>query len=248
MRASALLLAAALAAPAAALAQRTEGFAVGDTGYTARYGTPEHWPLEDLLRGVNPRRDTAIWTQGQLAVHGQTIRLCLEGGLRCLPLDHPVAEIRSDFFDQARLRSGHAARVDGAFLVEGTDVHPRFWFWSFESGEEFERGSTGRRILSIESVVLDPARYTGRAVVVTGEFAGARAEDEAPPRGDAWLLVDGPFYLWVAGRPPRGDGWRLEPSDARRGHRVTVEGRVVRWGERVGVDAERVRLLRRSRE
>jgi hypothetical protein len=126
---------------------------------------------------------------------------------------------------------------------------PDLFFWAFESGPGLAaRGGAGS---SLEDLITSPERYEGRTVTVQGLFRGANLFQDLPGAGrrraSDWVLRDGPFSIWVGGRPPRGEGWSLDPtSRSDTTWRVEVEGRVVRRGPVVSIEARRVQLLDRT--
>ncbi|HVR71585.1 MAG TPA: hypothetical protein VMT87_12150 [Vicinamibacteria bacterium] len=87
-------------------------------------------------------------------------------------------------------------------------------------------------------------------MTVRGRFRGANLFGDFPPGStvrNAWVLRDGPFFVWITGREPRGPGWRLDtaaPGDCV--WNVEVEGKVERHGDAVSVKARSVRLLGRD--
>lgn len=69
---------------------------------------------------------------------------------------------------------------------------------------------------SIRTLALDPERYTGQRVTVTGRFRGLNLYGDLPdaPAGerDYFVLQSAEAAVWVVGLRPRGDGFRLNPS------------------------------------
>lgn len=69
---------------------------------------------------------------------------------------------------------------------------------------------------SVRTLALDPERYVGQRVTVTGRFRGLNLYADLPdaPAGerDYFVLQSAEAAVWVVGLRPRGDGFRLNPS------------------------------------
>jgi hypothetical protein len=71
---------------------------------------------------------------------------------------------------------------------------------------------------SVRAIALDPGRYGGERVTVSGQFRGHNLYGELPaaPGRHRWefVIADGAAAVWVVGLRPRGDGFDLD-VDAR---------------------------------
>jgi len=220
--------------------------------YEALYGEPIYWSLSLLVSPIEreePPRSTAILTRGLLSAFSRPganpdVSLCQEMGRYGFALTRPAPEIAAEFFADAPFRHGHEAHVVGAFTDEG------FLFWSVDSAERRDRVPRAGAERVLADLVARPDRFHGRTVTVRGRFRGANLFGDFPsdpPVRNAWVLRDGPFFVWITGREARGPGWRLDtsaPGDCV--WNVEVEGKVERHGDAVSVKARVVRLLGRD--
>jgi hypothetical protein len=102
---------------------------------------------------------------------------------------------------------------------------------------------------SLRAVALDPDRYVGHSVSVTGRFRGRNLYADLPlaPAQSLsdFVLQAGDAALWVTGREPRGDGFTLHvdfrPDTSRW---LEVTGRVRYAGGLVWLEASRIGLAR----
>jgi hypothetical protein len=68
----------------------------------------------------------------------------------------------------------------------------------------------------LRQLALDPARYEGQSLTITGQFAGRNLLGDLPqaPRSSRsdFVIRGAGGAVWVSGIEPRGRGWRLNPS------------------------------------
>jgi len=68
---------------------------------------------------------------------------------------------------------------------------------------------------SARAMVLDPSRYVGQKIMVTGEFRGSNLYADLPkaPTGGKWdfVLRSANAAIWVTGLRPKGRGFDLDP-------------------------------------
>jgi hypothetical protein len=74
--------------------------------------------------------------------------------------------------------------------------------------------------LTIGAILLEPSRYSGQTVTITGEYRGWEGGYGSPPvtRSD-WVLKDDTGGIYVTGKTPEG----FDPYTSR-GREVTVNG------------------------
>jgi hypothetical protein len=165
-------------------------------------------------------------------------------------LDEGDVEARGEFWDLGRLQADDArlAGVDVQRLLDR--VHDGRW-----------PGPNQLPVLviaaaappapppapTIHSIALDPRRYEGQRVTVTGRFRGANLYGDLPkmPGRSRWdfVLQSADAAIWVSGLRPRGKGFDLD-RDARvdTGRWLEVSGVVGGGSALVWIDAQQIRL------
>jgi hypothetical protein len=100
---------------------------------------------------------------------------------------------------------------------------------------------------TIRALALEPERYEGQKVTVTGRFRGVNLFGDAPqsPSRSRWdfVLQSADAAVWVTGLRPRGKGFDLD-RNARvdTGRYLEVTGLVGRTAGLVWIDAEKIAL------
>jgi hypothetical protein len=164
----------------------------------------------------------------------------------------PVPEIADQFMDDASTRACRRLEVVGTFAPElGSDdpsvPSSAMRVWSYTELGECKRPTERAPMLSLERLALGIESFNRQDVQVRGIFVGrtptSGAECPQAP-GDAWVIEDGPFEVWVHGVQPQGAGWKLSthnPSDASRW--LAVTGRVTATRDCILLKARDTMLL-----
>jgi hypothetical protein len=154
-------------------------------------------------------------------------------------------EVRGQLVDIGRLESGDPRAVG---LVEGRDAWPR-------PGEEMFLQVTGVATPtpftgpSLRALALEPWRYAGQTVTVTGNFRGRNLFGDlpdAPGKGRYDFIVrGGEGSVWVTGTRPRGSGFDFDVDRRVDSNRwLQVSGPLVVERGLVRIEATRVSLAR----
>lgn len=105
----------------------------------------------------------------------------------------------------------------------------------------------------LRAIALDPARYAGKQVTVSGRFRGKNLFGDQPvspgKSPHEYVLRVADASVWVSGLRPRGRGFELDPS-ARRDTRewVRVSGTVRHEAPLVWVEGKTIDLAKPERE
>lgn len=240
----------------AAFLQASSGLAQTNTGggeawiianrdldrYAAMYGDPQWTPLEDVLDGNVPLSG-AIRTRGILEAAPRQRGVPRTYALRPLPGRRATVRARLPIAPGTLIRDSFDFEADGLNFREievvgtlqgamGVDAGSGsgFWFWAYSAAPEGRSRASGTGLLAIEDLIARPANLAKETVRVRGQFRGKNLFGDVPGDGapaDGWVIKDGGYAVWVAGKRPRGDGWSLDPesrSDSARW--LEVEGRI----------------------
>jgi hypothetical protein len=241
--------------------------------YRAMYGEPEFrglddeqsrpWPMRQAIRTIGrlerilERGKSGQGTAGQTSGRGREwdsevapYEIC--GGQICLAIV-PVQELQDVLVGRASGWVHENIEVIGAIDELNAMGPVVFQVWSiFEAPDRVAR-KPGSKGSSLERLVRYPKGAEGSVVTVRGTFRGANLfEDLAPEsrrRASDWVLLDGPFSIWVTGKAPKGKGFSLDPqsrSDAV--HRLEVAGTVETEGGYIYLRAKTVQLLGRAKD
>jgi hypothetical protein len=75
------------------------------------------------------------------------------------------------------------------------------------------------QVPSLRAITLDPARYAGQRMVVTGQFGGRNLFADLPRSPgvsrEEFVLRSAGAAIWVTGKPPGGKKWELDPDTKR---------------------------------
>jgi hypothetical protein len=245
--------------------------------YRAMYGEPEFrglddeqsrpWPLRQAIRtigrlepilergksGQDTGRQTAGQTPGRDREWDSEVALYeICGGQTCLAIVL-VQELQDVFAGRASGWVHESIEVIGA-IDELSPMGPVvFQVWSiFEAPDRVAR-KPGSKGSSLERLVRYPKGAEGSVVTVRGTFRGANIfEDlatESRRRASDWVLLDGPFSIWVTGRAPKGKGFSLDPqSRSDTVHRLEVTGTVETEDGYIYLRAKAVQLLGRAKD
>ncbi|MBE3099106.1 MAG: Ig-like domain-containing protein [Planctomycetes bacterium] len=187
----------------------------------------------------------SIVIRGELATRGNRLVLLPPGGDQGVemvfrehqPSDGQV-EVRGTFWDVGRM-TAEDPRFAGydiqAFLETRTAGR-----WPAQGELLVVSSSDAARAEpppapSVRAVVLDPERYEGQKVTVTGTFRGNNLYGDLPraPRAGKWDFVvrSASAALWVTGIRPKGKGFDLDPrAKVDTGRLLEVSG-VVKSGD-----------------
>lgn len=134
------------------------------------------------------------------------------------PRDEPV-EVTALFVDVGRLEPGDPR-------LSGIEVATR---WQERTGRSWPGVNELPLLIadrvgspepfpapSVRALALEPARYEGQTVTVTGRFRGFNLFGDLPdaprPSRHAFVLQIADAAVWVLDLEPRGDGFRLDPG------------------------------------
>jgi hypothetical protein len=165
------------------------------------------------------------------------------------PQDGPV-EVRGEFWDLGRLQEGdpRLTGYDTERLIE------RFsqgrWPGQgqiFVLALELAGPASPPQATTIRAIALDPEKYEGQKVTVTGRFRGVNLYGDLPQspsrsRHD-FVLQSADAAIWVTGLQPKGKNFSLD-RNARvdTGRWLEVTGTIGRTSALVWIDAEKIAL------
>ena len=182
----------------------------------------------------------------------------VDGGARVLALDVPPPpagtverlEIVGTFYDLGRLQDTDP-RVSGLPIARISErLLGKPWPSTGELPVLVATSSRPPRepaAATLRAVVLQPERYAGRGVTVTGRFRGRNLYGDMPeaPEESRWdfVLRSADAAVWVVGREPKGDGFELDLlRRADTGRWLEVTGRVRVEDDMVLLEAGSLRL------
>lgn len=134
------------------------------------------------------------------------------------PIDDGPAEMRGEYWDLGRLKEDDA-RLTGyevAGLLER--VNEGRWPAQNQVGVIIVAQAQAPEALppGLRAIALEPSKFEGKSVTVTGRFRGANLFGDTPqsPGKSKWefVLQSADAAVWVTGLRPRGKGFDLDPS------------------------------------
>lgn len=194
-----------------------------------------------------------ILVRGELATRGDRLVLLPPSGDRGVELyatgsrpDDGPAEVRGTFWDVGRMTADDPRFADldiQAFLDRRTGGR-----WPGQGELLVIRATEITRAApppapTLRAIVLEPERYVGQRVTITGTFRARNLLGDlpkAPPQGTKWdfVLQSAGASLWVTGLRPKGKGFDLDPSTRMdTGRLLEVSGTVRISDELVRIEA-----------
>lgn len=164
--------------------------------------------------------------------------------------------LRGTFLDLARLEPGDARllNIDTQKMLDALNEGRRpgldqLFLLTAASHERYEPAVQA----SVRAIALDPARYAGRQVTVSGRFRGKNLFGDHPtspaksPHEYVVRVADA--AVWISGLRPRGRGFTLD-QDSRRDTRewVRVTGIVRHEAPRVWIEGKTIDLAKPETE
>jgi hypothetical protein len=158
-------------------------------------------------------------------------------------------EVRGVFWDVGRLEAGDPRLRPHDFAAMAQESSGRDWP---APGEilvviaDAVEPAAPPPAPSIRALALDPGRYAGQRITVTGRFRGRNLYGDLPqaPGRSRWdfVLQSADAAVWVTGMQPRGRDFNLN-IDARvdTGRWLEVSGTVDRGGGLVWIEAKEIR-------
>ena len=170
-----------------------------------------------------------------------------EHRIRVLNVAPPVAgarefvEVDAVFWDVGRLAPNGARLADQEIRQLSQRLFDKPWPASGELPllvADDARPAAEPDSVTLRSLVLEPARYFGQTVEVTGRFRGRNLHGDLPEAPgtspDDFVLQSGTAAAWVVGKEPRGEGFELD---------VMARVDTGRWLQVTGVVSGTNRLL-----
>jgi hypothetical protein len=169
-----------------------------------------------------------IVVRGDLSLKDDQARLLPPGGIErgvemLVRGEHPSGgsvEVRGQFWDVGRLSPDdpHAAAYDLQAFVRARlgDRWPAHGEMLVVNATTVTPSPPPSTSPSLRQLSLDPGRYEGQQVTVSGQFAGRNILGDLPqaPRISRtdFVLRNAGGAVWVSGVVPGGRGWRLDPE------------------------------------
>jgi hypothetical protein len=148
------------------------------------------------------QRIVMLWQQPESPDGTVVLRGTLLDLARLEPNDPRLATVDTQKILDA-LNDGHAPGRDQIFLLAGA------------RSEKYEPSMTP----NVRAIALDPARWAGKQVTVSGRFRGKNilGDQPAPPgkSPNEFVIRVADASLWVSGVRPRGRGFVLDPASRR---------------------------------
>ncbi len=182
-----------------------------------------------------------------------------ERRIRALRVAPPVGderdflEIEGTFWDVGRLQPNDPRVSDHGIAALSERLLNKPWPSSGELriliADDTRRADAPDRA-TIRTIALQPARYRGRTVTVTGRFRARNLFGDLPEAPgnsrDDFVLRSGDASVWIVGKEPKGDGFDFDVMarlDTNRWLQVTG---VVSGGDRLTtIEAERLAAVER---
>lgn len=182
------------------------------------------------------QRVVVLWQQPQVATGDVVLTGTFVDLARLEPSDPRVSNVDTQKILEV-LNGGRAPGRDHIFLLIGARY------------EEYEPQVHA----SLRAIALDPGRYAGKTVTVSGRFRGRNliGDQPAPPGKSPheYVLRVADASVWISGLRPRGRGFVLDP-DSRRDTRewVRVSGVVRHEPPLVWIEGRTIDLARPETE
>lgn len=179
--------------------------------FEALLGTPEPVATGGLLGEPGLHVGKAVRVRGQLARREGRLEIAAPGGRLSLRLEPEAAGLLAG---QGQGWLGQEVEVDGFFHrqaeEEGGAHALRAWrIAATRPGSDTTAPDTSVPLVTLEALVYGKGRHDGQLVRVRGVARGRNLHQDLPvaTRRSAhdWVLKDGHFAAWIAGRQPAAD-------------------------------------------
>jgi hypothetical protein len=224
--------------------------------------------LYDLTQSVMSYNNRAVRTKGRLEINVDPSvrgRYYVLRDMNAVVLVVPVQEVAGQLEEIAMNLMGHDIEVTGCYVSRenlsdnataqtNQQILGMIQTWKILGPPEKPTKSMldTARLLPLEGLLSNPARYDGHTVKVVGMFRGRNLYGDLPVRsqrnGSDWVIKDDVFAVWIVGRKPKGDGFELDAGLKRDTNKwLEVVGRVATRGPIVYLQAVYVGLSKEPR-